>query len=61
MKLPEGYVAVMKTKEGRFRITLPRALAEAVGLKGGERGKFRLLEFNERRVVLALEIEKEEG
>lgn len=50
---------VLRTREGRFRITLPRALAEAVGLRGGETGKFRLLEFREDRVVLALEIEKE--
>lgn len=61
MKLPEGWVRVLRTKEGRFRLTLPRALAEAVGLRGGERGKFRLLEFSEKRVVLALEIEKEEA
>ena len=59
MKLPKGRVRVLRTKEGRFRVTLPRALAEAVGLRGGETGRFRLLEFREDRVVLALVIEKE--
>jgi len=58
MKLPEGRVRVLRTKEGRFRITLPRALAEAVGLQGGETGRFQLLEFRKDRVVLALVIEK---
>jgi hypothetical protein len=43
MKLRGGEVAVVRGKDGRFRVTIPKDLALALGLEGGERGKFRLL------------------
>jgi hypothetical protein len=46
MKLRGGEVAVVRGKDGRFRVTIPKDLALALGLEGGERGKFRLLKLS---------------
>jgi len=54
MKLRGGEVAVVRGKDGRFRVTIPKDLALALGLEGGERGKFRLLRLSSTQVVLAL-------
>jgi hypothetical protein len=56
MKLRGGEVAVVRGKDGRFRVTIPKDLALALGLEGGERGKFRLLRLSSTQVVLSLEI-----
>jgi hypothetical protein len=56
MKLRGGEVAVVRGKDGRFRVTIPKDLALALGLEGGERGKFRLLKLSSTQVVLSLEI-----
>jgi hypothetical protein len=51
MKLRGGEVAVVRGKDGRFRVTIPKDLALALGLEGGERGKFRLLRLSSTQVV----------
>ena len=56
MRLKGGGVAVVRGKDGRFRVTIPRDLALALGLEGGERGRFRLLRLSSTQVVLSLEI-----
>jgi hypothetical protein len=61
MKLRGGEVAVVRGKDGRFRVTIPKDLALALGLEGGERGKFRLLRLSSTQVVLALEITRKRG
>jgi hypothetical protein len=61
MKLRGGEVAVVRGKDGRFRVTIPKDLALALGLEGGERGKFRLLRLSSAQVVLALEIARKRG
>jgi hypothetical protein len=53
MKLRGGEVAVVRGKDGRFRVTIPKDLALALGLEGGERGKFRLLRLSSTQVVLS--------
>jgi len=37
-------------------VTIPKDLALALGLEGGERGRFRLLGLSSTQVVLFLEI-----
>jgi len=49
-------VAVVRDKTGRFRVTIPTGLALALGLEGGEKGRFRLLRLSSTEVVLSLEI-----
>jgi hypothetical protein len=61
MKLRGGEVAVVRGKDGRFRVTIPKDLALALGLEGGERGKFRLLRLSSTQVVLSLEIARKRG
>jgi len=56
MRLKGGEVAVVQDKTGRFRVTIPKDLALAPGLEGGERGRFRLLRLSSTQVVLSLEI-----
>jgi len=56
MRLKGGEVAVVRGKDGRFRVTIPRDLALALGLEGGERGRFRLLRLSSTQMVLSLEI-----
>ena len=46
MRLKGGKVAVVRGKDGRFRVTIPKDLALALGLEGGERGRFRLLRLS---------------
>jgi hypothetical protein len=53
MKLRGGEVAVVRGKDGRFRVTIPKDLALALGLEGGEHGKFRLLRLSSTQVVLS--------
>jgi len=38
MRLKGGEVAVVRDKPGRFRVTIPKDLALALGLEGEERG-----------------------
>ena len=45
-RLRDGEVAVVRDKTGRFRVTIPKDLALALGLEGGERGRFRLLRLS---------------
>jgi len=61
MKLRGGEVAVVRGKDGRFRVTIPKDLALALSLEGGERGKFRLLKLSSTQVVLSLEITRKRG
>jgi hypothetical protein len=61
MKLRGGEVAVVRGKDGRFRVTIPKDLALALGLEGGEHGKFRLLKLSSTQVVLSLEITRKRG
>jgi hypothetical protein len=61
MKLRGGEVAVVRGKDGRFRVTIPKDLALALGLEGGERGKFQLLKLSSTQVVLSLEITRKRG
>jgi len=61
MKLRGGEVAVVRGKDGRFRVTIPKDLALALGLEGGEHGQFRLLRLSSTQVVLALEITRKRG
>jgi len=56
MRLKGGEVAVLRGKDGRFRVTIPKDLALALSLEGGERGRFRLLRLSSTQVVLSLEI-----
>jgi len=52
----KGGEVVVRGKDGRFRVTIPEDLALALGLEGGERGRFRLLRLSSTQVVLSLEI-----
>jgi len=61
MRLKGGEVAVVRDKTGRFRVTIPKDLALALGLEGGERGRFRLLRLSSTQVVLSLEIARKGG
>jgi len=61
MKLRGGEVAVVRGKDGRFRVTIPKDLALALGLEGGEHEKFRLLKLSSTQVVLSLEITRKRG
>jgi hypothetical protein len=61
MKLRGGEVAVVRGKDGRFRVTIPKDLALALSLEGGEHGKFRLLKLSSTQVVLSLEITWKRG
>jgi len=54
--LKGGEAAVARDKTGRFRVTIPKGLALALGLEGGEKGRFRLLRLSSTQVVLSLEI-----
>jgi len=56
MRLKGGEVAVVRDKTGRFRVTIPKGLALALGLEGGEKGRFRLLRLSSTQAVLSLEI-----
>jgi len=49
-------VAVVRDKTGRFRVTIPKGLALALGLEGGEKGRFQLLRLSSTQAVLSLEI-----
>jgi 2-C-methyl-D-erythritol 4-phosphate cytidylyltransferase len=49
MKLRGGEVAVVRGKDGRFRVTIPKDLALALGLEGGERGNSDFYGFPQPR------------
>ena len=46
----------MRVKDRRFRVTIPKDLALALGLEGGEKRRFRLLRLSSTQAVLSLEI-----
>ena len=56
MRLKGGEGAVVQDKTGRFRVTIPKGLALALSLEGGEKGRFRLLRLSSTQAVLSLEI-----
>jgi len=56
IRLKGGEVAVVRAKARRFRVTISKDLVLALGLEGGERGRFRLLRLSSTQVVLSLEI-----
>jgi len=56
LRLKGGEVAVVLDKTGRFRVTIPKELALALTLEGGESGGFRLLRLFSTQIVLSLEI-----
>jgi len=61
LRLKGGEVAVVRAKARRFRVTIPKDLALALGLERGERGRFRLLRLSSTQVVLFLEIARKPG
>ena len=61
MKPRGGEVAVVRAKARRFRVTIPKDLALALGLEGGERGRLWLLRLSSTQVVLFLEIARKPG
>jgi hypothetical protein len=63
MKLRGGEVAVVRGKDGRFRVTIPKDLALALGLEGGERGKIQTFTafFNPGGSVVGDHPEEREG
>ena len=54
-------MAVVRDKTGRFRMTIPEGLALALGLEGGEKGRFRLLRLSSTQAVLSLETTRKPG
>ena len=60
MRLKGGEV-VVRGKDGRFRVTIPKGLALTLGLEGGEKGRFRLLHLSSTQAVLSLEVTRKRG